>query len=91
MGTLGIGRRRPTVELAVSVFATLQQIRKGQQTVITWTTSTSCVKLEINGQVKPTNGSMEVYPTADYSYVAIAYDSTGNTRTAAVSVQVVDD
>lgn len=72
---------------AAGVRASASSIRRGQSSVITWTTK-NAVNATLNGAAVPLNGSITVYPAATTTYKVVANSVTGATDWGSVTVSV---
>jgi hypothetical protein len=76
-----------TVVPAAGVAASAPSIKRGQSSVITWTTK-NAVSATLNGVPVSLNGSITVYPTVKTTYKVIATDAMGRTDWGSATVSV---
>ena len=72
---------------AAGVRASASSIRRGQSSVIAWTTK-NAVTATLNGAAVPLNGSITVYPAVTTTYKVVANSITGATDWGSVTVSV---
>jgi parallel beta-helix repeat protein len=72
---------------ATGVSASASSIKRGQSSVITWTTK-NAVSATLNGEGVPLTGSITVHPTVTTTYKVIAKSATGATDWGSATVSV---
>jgi hypothetical protein len=80
----------PSMELMLFSFAaSASELAPGESSVLSWTTSPKCTKVEITdiGEV-PTNGSIEVRPQATTKYCITAFGPVRLPNTGCVTIKV---
>ena len=72
---------------AAGIRASASSIRRGQSSVITWTTK-NALSATLNGAAVPLNGSTTVYPAVTTTYKVVANSAEGATDWGSVTVSV---
>jgi hypothetical protein len=72
---------------AAGVSASASSIKRGQSSIITWTTK-NAVNAMLNGAAVPLTGSITVYPSVSTTYKVVARSVTGATDWGSVTVSV---
>jgi hypothetical protein len=73
---------------AAGVSASTSSVRRGQSTIVKWTTK-NAVNATLNGELVPLAGSIKVHPQITTTYEVIAKSPTGVTDWGSVTVSVL--